>query len=172
MVHRETSQAVLIDESVASWGDSCTTQLVRQLSRRLIRLQDAGIAAVGVRATQFPALAYVMEMGPVTHSRLAEALGISLSTLNRTIAPLIAGGWIEQVVGRDARSRLLSLTPEGVCRYEEALRLWTAVQDQLHREMGRENVQRLYSDLACCEAAICRIVATNGHQELAEDGTG
>jgi DNA-binding MarR family transcriptional regulator len=67
-----------------------------------------------VQASQFPVLAAIDRLGPLTVGELAQALGVTQPGATRTVAQLAAAGLIRvEQPPEDQRRRLAALTPEG-----------------------------------------------------------
>jgi DNA-binding MarR family transcriptional regulator len=123
----------------------CTHLKLRQLSRRVAQRYDAEIARAGLKGTQYSLLSAVVKLGPIRPVDLAAAMTLDASTLSRNLQPLLAAGWVVQVPGADARSRLLSATPQGQSKRVEAQRHWRAAQRALNDTLGAERVVALHA---------------------------
>ena len=130
----------------------CTNFKTRQLARLLSRHYDAELAHVGLKATQYSLLTHALRLGPVAPGELARQMGLDASTLTRNLLPLLAGGWLLQSAGTDARSRLVSITPAGRDKQAEARRHWKAAQHKVNATLGLERVAALHSLLDDCTA--------------------
>ena len=85
--------------------------LTNQASRRFMRLALAGTPLTG---EEFAVLSYLHANGPRTLSQAARDLGLPVTSLATTLAPLIDSGLLERVPHpRDRRARLLALTDQG-----------------------------------------------------------
>lgn len=122
----------------------CTNFKLRQLMRQVARLYDAELALAGLKTTQYSLLSHVLHLGPLRPVDLAQAMGLTPSTLTRNMQPLMAAGWIELGEGPDARSRLVHLTPAGREKRSEAQRRWKAAQLQLNAKLGEARVAALH----------------------------
>lgn len=132
----------------------CTNEKLRKLMRHLGRHYDAGLRLLGLKATQYSLLSYVVALGPIRPSDLACELGLTASTLTRNLEPLVAAGWVELNRGGDARSRLVSATSAGTELHGTACRAWRRTQDSVHSMLGTELVARLHQVIDEC---ICRL---------------
>ena len=81
---------------------------------------DRGIAAAyaelgieGVRPRFSMALMFLDSAGPMTIRRLADECGVTHSAMSQSVAQMRTAGLVESAPGRDARSRLVTLTPSG-----------------------------------------------------------
>jgi DNA-binding MarR family transcriptional regulator len=122
----------------------CTNLKLRQLSRLVSRHYDAFVAAVGLKGTQYSLLSHVVLLGPVRPSDLARRLRVDASTLTRNLQPLVAQGWVRQVAGDDARSRLVEATEAGRAKRAQAQRAWKLAQLELNRRLGDDRVVALH----------------------------
>ncbi|MBU1361890.1 MAG: MarR family winged helix-turn-helix transcriptional regulator [Gammaproteobacteria bacterium] len=123
----------------------CTNFHLRRLLRQVSRLYDAEVGKSGLKTTQYSLLSHVLHLGPLRPSDLAQAMGLDASTLTRNLKPLIASGWLVQVEGVDARSRLISITETGRKKRSEAQRHWHAAQKQLNELLGVDRVMSLHA---------------------------
>ena len=132
----------------------CTNFKTRQLSRLLSRHYDAGLAAAGLKTTQYSLLTHVLRLGPLAPGELARHMGLDASTLTRNLQPLLVAGWLLQEAGADARSRRVSITAAGRDKQAEALRHWKAAQQGVNAALGRERVAALHALLDECTAQL------------------
>lgn len=122
----------------------CTNLKLRQLSRVVTRHYDRFVAGVGLKNTQYSLLSHIVVLGPVRPTDLARQMRIEASTLTRNLQPLIAQGWVRQLAGDDARSRLIEVTDEGRAKRAEGQRAWKQAQLELNRRLGAERVAELH----------------------------
>ncbi len=123
----------------------CTNFKLRQLMRQVARLYDQELAHAGLKTTQYSLLSHVLRLGPLRPVDLAQAMGLTASTLTRNMQPLVAAGWIELGEGPDARSRLVHLTEAGRQKRTEAQRHWKAAQSNLNEKLGEARVAALHA---------------------------
>ena len=128
----------------------CTNLKLRQLSRVVTRHYDAYVAATGLKNTQYSLLSYVVVLGPMRPSDLAQRMRLDASTLTRNLQPLLAQGWLRQGPGEDARSRLVEATDVGRAKRAEAQRAWKQAQLALNERLGSERVAALHVLLDDC----------------------
>jgi DNA-binding MarR family transcriptional regulator len=81
---------------------------------------DRGIAEAyaelgieGVRPRFSMALMFLDTAGPMTIRRLADECGVTHSAMSQSVSQMRTAGLVESVPGRDARSRMVSLTEAG-----------------------------------------------------------
>jgi DNA-binding MarR family transcriptional regulator len=141
-----------MDASVKPKG--CTNFKLRQLSRVVTRHYDAHIAPAGLRNTQYSLLSYVVLLGPIRPSDLAQRMGMEASTLTRNLQPLVAQGLLRLGPGADARSRLVEATDAGRAKRVHAQSAWKQAQLALNGRLGAQSVLALHSLLDDCIARL------------------
>jgi DNA-binding MarR family transcriptional regulator len=107
------------------------------------QLYDQALAPVGLRATQFSLLLQTEALGPIALQPLAEVMVMDRATLGHNVRPLLGRGLVQLEVGRDRRSRELSITQAGRDLLVEARALWRQAQDAFETEMGRDTASAL-----------------------------
>jgi len=138
-----------MDTAVKPQG--CTNLKVRQLMRRVAQLYDAEVGKTGLRGTQYSLLSYAVKLGPIRPVDLAREMKVDASTLTRNLRPLVDGGLLALEPGPDARSRLVSATPAGREKRQEAQRRWRVAQESLNGRLGTGRVLALHALLDECQ---------------------
>lgn len=123
----------------------CTSLRLRQLQRTVAQRYDAALRRSGLLTTQYSLLSHLQALGPCKPGELARALRMDASTLTRNLRPLIEQGWVELGQGKDARSRLVHLTPAGLAKRQAARRDWRQAQESLNEVLGLERVLALHA---------------------------
>jgi DNA-binding MarR family transcriptional regulator len=137
-----------MDTAVKPQG--CTNFKLRQLMRRVAQHYDAEVGKSGLKTTQYSLLSHVIALGPVRPVDLATAMGLQASTLTRNLRPLIDAGWLELGPGPDGRSRLVSVTPAGREKRQEAQRRWRVAQEAINQTLGPKRVVQLHGLIDEC----------------------
>lgn len=135
---------------VAVKPQGCTNLKLRQLMRRVAAHYDAEVGKTGLKGTQYSLLSYVVNLGPIRPVDLAAGMRVSPSTLTRNLRPLIDAGLLQLGAGADGRSRLVSVTPAGRERRQEAQRRWRIAQEGINGMLGARRVVQLHSLLDEC----------------------
>jgi len=130
--------------------EGCTNLKLRQLARTIARHYDAYVAPTGLKGTQYSLLSYVVRLGPIRPTDLAQAMRLDASTLTRNMQPLIAAGWITLGPGDDARSRSVAATDAGRVQRAEGQRAWKQAQQALNQRLSPERVVRLHALIDEC----------------------
>ena len=138
-----------MDTAVKPQG--CTNLKLRQLMRRVGQLYDLEVGKTGLRGTQYSLLSYVVKLGPIRPVDLARTMKVDASTLTRNLKPLVDAGLLLLEPGPDARSRLVSATPAGREKRNEAQRRWRVAQESLNQRLGSHRVVALHALLDECQ---------------------
>ncbi|KRD23586.1 MarR family transcriptional regulator [Acidovorax sp. Root267] len=128
----------------ASKPQGCTNPKLRQLTRMVTRQYDRYVSETGLKNTQYALLSYVVGLGPIRPSDLAERMQMDASTLTRSMRPLEARGWLKVGAGSDARSRLVEATEAGEAKRAEGHRAWKAAQTALNKRLGAGRMATLH----------------------------
>jgi DNA-binding MarR family transcriptional regulator len=111
------------------------------------QLYDRALAPLDLRATQYSLLMEIERLGPISLIPLAEAMVMDRATLGHNIRPLLAQRYVSLSVGRDRRSREVSLTERGRKLLQKARPLWQRAQTLFERDMGVEEAADLRTAL-------------------------
>ena len=86
---------------------------------------------VPIQAGQFPLLAAIRRLGPLSIGELAEAVGITQPGVTRGSAPLVTAGYLKaKQATDDQRRRVLSLTRKGHKLMEMAeCQVWPRIEN-------------------------------------------
>ncbi len=132
----------------------CTNMLLRQLTRRVQPLYDAHLAELGLKVTQYTLLSHLAALQPVAPGALAQAMGMTASTLTRNLKPLLAAGWVAMGDGPDGRTRSVWLTDEGAALRTQARVRWKRAQVQVNATLGADRLVALHGLLGECIALL------------------
>jgi DNA-binding MarR family transcriptional regulator len=130
----------------------CMALHIRRAARQVCRIYNETLKPVGLTNGQFSLMALLAGLGPSPLSVLAEQMGADRTTLTATLKPLEREKLVQSAADpEDARIRLLSLTPKGMARIDEASALWQAAQTKIEKKLGaiksnslRSHLQALY----------------------------
>ena len=142
----------------------CTNLKLRQLMRRVASHYDAEVGKTGLKGTQYSLLSYVLKLGPVRPGDLAAEMRVSPSTLTRNLRPLVDAGLVEISPGADARSRLVSVTPHGREKRQEAQRRWRVAQEGMNEMLGPRRVVQLHAMLDECMELLSPVAEADEEQ--------
>ncbi len=116
----------------------CACFNLRKAARAITHLYDEMLRPTGLRTTQFTLLVATKILEPITVTRLAKMGVMDRTTLTRNLRPLEKQGLIQIALGKDQRTRVVTLTPEGQKALAQAFPLWKKAQAQVIKELGPE----------------------------------
>ena len=123
----------MVEDVVRAFGFLCLGSRLRRIGERLQTDTQRIIDDLGVpiQAGQFPLLAAIDRLGPLSIGELDEAVGITQPGATRSAALLIKAGLLKpKQPSDDQRRRVLSLTREGQQLAEEAKRdVWPRIEN-------------------------------------------
>ena len=131
-------QLMAIRRTAVHIGGQCLVMRVRRLARRLARLYDEELRALGIGSAQLNLLVTLGAAGPLRASDIGAYLDIDKSTLSRTLARLEAQRLIES--DEDRRLRLAAAGEQIVT---DARPAWQRAQARAARELGPHLTQAL-----------------------------
>ena len=114
----------------------CNCLSLRQATRRVTQLYDQALAPLDLRATQLSMLRTINQLGAIALNPLAEAMVMDRATLGHNVRPLQARGLVRLAVGKDRRSREVSLTKKGRKTLSEGWKHWRRAQNAFEKELG------------------------------------
>ena len=129
---------------------TCICIELRNAAQAVTRLYDQQLVAAGITVTQLSQLNHIRKLGAPTLKALAEATGLDRSTLGRNVGLLVNLGLVSMTRGKDARTRVVSLTRKGASALRQAAPLWFDVQNELIDKLGpdkRAQLSKLLNEL-------------------------
>ncbi|MGF9692996.1 MULTISPECIES: MarR family winged helix-turn-helix transcriptional regulator [unclassified Rhizobium] len=128
--------------------DTCLCLHVQRAARALARRFDAALRPLGLTNGQFSLLMSLNRPQPATMGSVAAVLDMDRTTLTAALKPLQRRGLVEAVADpKDARSRLLKLTPDGTALLAAAVPVWTQTHGEVDEMLGEGGPYRLRTDL-------------------------
>jgi DNA-binding MarR family transcriptional regulator len=121
--------------------------------RAIVENEQATVfATAGITAADFPVLVTLRRRQPpfrMTHSRLADDLGLTGGTMTVRVDRLEALGFVRRVMdATDARVRWVQLTDEGHRLIDQLIPRHLAVEEELLQGVSAQHRRRLASDLS------------------------
>lgn len=132
------------------------------LLRRLIEHLDGAVEQAYVdigldyRPRYTPIVRALLNAGPSTLRALSMQTGVSHSAVSQTLTQMAARRWVSLTPGKDARERLVTLTPFALERLPQLERAWAATEAasrSLDQDIGQPLADVLIRTL---EALECR----------------
>lgn len=121
----------------------CLAVRLRRANRMVTRLYDEALRPHGIKVSQMNILVVVARLGIARAAEVGNLLELEISTLSRNLERMRAKGWIEEVVGEDARVRPFRLSAKGKRLLDRIMPAWEAAQHQAEAMLGRDGVQWL-----------------------------
>jgi DNA-binding MarR family transcriptional regulator len=106
----------MVEDVIRSFGFLTLGTRMKRLGERLQADTQRIMDELGapLQASQYPFLAAIDRLGPITVGELAEAVGITQPGATRTVAQLVELGMLEaKAASDDQRRRIVSLSREG-----------------------------------------------------------
>jgi DNA-binding MarR family transcriptional regulator len=134
----------------------CVCSQVRRLARKLSSLYDTLLSPEDLTIAQYSLLAKFERAGRLSHTVLADKVGMERTTLTRNLRPLTRAKWVAAATGQDRRQHLLQLTAAGRRKLVRSLPLWEEAQRQFLSQIGSESLQELRALLTSAESAVTK----------------
>jgi DNA-binding MarR family transcriptional regulator len=129
--------------------DTCLCLYVQRAARALARRFDTALRPLGLTNGQFSLMMSLNRPQPAAMGSVAQVLDMDRTTLTAALKPLQRRGLVEAIAdAKDARNRLLRLTPEGTALLSVAVPIWTRTHAELDEGLGEGGPQRLRAGLA------------------------
>jgi DNA-binding MarR family transcriptional regulator len=112
---------------ILAMRNDCACLQARRQARSLTKAYDTMLAPAGLKLTQFSTIA-VLLAGPLSITKLADALELDRTTLSRNLVPLEKKGYLNLTESEDARERQVTLTLAGTKAAHAAYELWQQAQ--------------------------------------------
>ena len=142
-----------LEQCAHALGTSACVNL-RKSSRAITRWFDEELEPAGLRSTQLAILLTVAVMDRPTYSHVARELVTDRSTLSRNLVLLQKEGLVKTRLGRSAKHKLVSLTPEGIRRVRETIPLWAATQQAFLSQFGADRWTEFLIGLAATVSSV------------------
>ena len=117
----------------------CACAKLRRSARIVSALYDEALAPVGLTVAQFSLLRMLQRAGPCSLTELAEATGHDRTTLNRTLRPLEAAGFVDSAPGKDQRARIVQVTDEARSAMQRGQPCWEEAQARVRGALGKDH---------------------------------
>ncbi|TGQ71519.1 MarR family transcriptional regulator [Mesorhizobium sp. M00.F.Ca.ET.186.01.1.1] len=123
---------------------ACNNATLRRATRKIGQYYDDVLAPSGLKATQ-QGLLYQIHIGnEPAMGAIAASLIMDLSALGHTLKPLIRDGYVETFADpADRRIKRVRLTPLGLAKLDEAMKLWHIAQQRFEEVVGKDQAATL-----------------------------
>lgn len=121
---------------------------IRKTARAVTQYYDATLTPAGITSTQLTLLVQICLSQSAAQKDICDSLGMSPSSLTRSLKPLFEQDLIENETGINKKTKSLILTDRGHLTLKLATPLWQQAQDDLLARVGEEEWQDLIDKLA------------------------
>ena len=122
----------------------CNNAMLRRATRKIGQYYDDVLAPSGLKATQQGLLYQIHISNEPAMGAIASALIMDLSALGHTLKPLIRDGYVETFTDpADRRVKRVRLTPQGLVKLDEVMKLWHVAQQRFEAVVGKDQAERL-----------------------------
>ena len=122
----------------------CVCNKLRRSARIVSAIYDEALAPSGLTVAQFSLLRMLQRAGPCSLTALAAATGHDRTTLNRTLRPLEAAGFVDSQAGADGRARIVAVTNQARDAMRRGQPHWQTAQARLRDALGADH-ERLFA---------------------------
>ena len=129
------------------FASPCACSRLRRATRAVTQLYDDALAPIGLRVTQLSLLRTLQRRGTLRIGELADENLLDRTALSRNLDPLAERKLVAIVPGRDARTREVTLTKQGIAAIAAAAPHWEKVQREVAKHVGRDRLDGLYEIL-------------------------
>lgn len=148
---------MLPEDSVRHVAGTCLCLHAQRAARALARLFDGALRPVGLTNGQFSLLMALNRPDAPSIGALATFLAMDRTSLTAALKPLARDGLLRVgPAASDRRSRIVTITPDGVARLGAALVIWRETHARLDAALGLTVPDRLRADLRALPAALVR----------------
>lgn len=134
----------------------CAGFNLRKASRAVGQFYDEILRPAGIRGTQYSLLVAIKLNGPVLVTKLAEDVVMDRTTLTRNLEILGKQGLVNVSSGDDRRTRMVTISKQGLAVLTEAYPLWEQAQAKIRENMSPDHLAELLAGLSALVAATQR----------------
>jgi DNA-binding MarR family transcriptional regulator len=135
----------------------CACANLRRAARAATRIYNQELRSIELELTQYTLLMTLDLMGKTTQKALGKLLAMDSTTLTRTLSFLLERKWVSANPGEDRREKLLTLTPAGRRKFQQAQPNWQRAQEKLRVSVGEKTWQQMGQMLTHITTAAERI---------------
>ncbi len=128
--------------------DSCLCLHVRRAARTIARRFDDAFRPLDMTSGQYSLLMLLNRPHPPHMQDVADLLAMDRTTLTANLKPLERRGLVAIYIDpKDKRSRLLTLTDQGMALLVKAFPIWQKTQKELNALVANSDSRHLLTDL-------------------------
>ncbi|MDL2268987.1 MarR family winged helix-turn-helix transcriptional regulator [Desulfosarcina sp. OttesenSCG-928-A07] len=125
----------------------CYCANLRKAASAVTEHYNVCLSPCGITVPQFSLLRNLQYIGASTITELAEQVELERSTLARTLKPLMAAGYIEDLADAGTRNRRLQISADGEALLVRAALFWKKAQTDLEQVFGEKQLVEFMKNL-------------------------
>jgi DNA-binding MarR family transcriptional regulator len=142
-IRRESMGPERVKRGAAEVIRDCIATRLRMADRVITKVYDDALRPFGLKVTQMSMLVVAEDRGLIRQAEVGAELRLDDSTLSRNLERMRANGWLEEVLGEDARVHSYRLTEAGRALLDKAIPAWRSAQREAKRLLGDAGVHAL-----------------------------
>lgn len=119
----------------------CYCTNLRRSANAITDYYNDALQPIGLNAAQYYLLINLSRLQTANITQWAAHVGLERSTMVRNTRVLLNHGWIEDVP--QGPGRQFCLTADGLKLVEQAVQIWTRVQDEIETFLGKKDAETL-----------------------------
>jgi len=122
----------------------CVAFNIGKAYRSILKVYETALKECSLTTMQYGLLVHIGMLEPASSSDISAATGHDLSTLTRTIAPLVSQGYVVSlgVDSQDKRVKRYGLTEEGKTILMAGVDQWEIAQKEIIEKLGESTWQQ------------------------------
>ncbi|MDD5276969.1 MAG: MarR family winged helix-turn-helix transcriptional regulator [Methylovulum sp.] len=148
----------LVDPVVVTPDFECCKDCIgfnlRKATRAVSQFYDELLRPIGIRSTQYSLLVYLHMSGSITVTQLADNVVMDRTTLTRNLNVLEKEKFVTVISGLDRRTRLVTITQDGLVILDKAYPLWYQAQSRIKGAMSEAQLNGLLDNLSALVKAV------------------
>ena len=125
--------------------NKCLVSDIMKVNREHRKMVERRISSLGIHPSQHHLLMQISRKGPSTQNSIAEAMGVSASTIAVSLKKLEKGNYIEKRTSpNDSRSNLIMLTKKGEDVVLQSQILFDEADELMFQGISEEEKEQLY----------------------------
>ena len=147
--------------------NKCLVGDIMKINREHRKMIERRISSLGIHPSQHHLLMHISRKGPSTQTSIAEAMGVSASTIAVSLKKLEKGNYIEKRISpNDSRSNLIMLTKKGEDVVLQSQILFDEADELMFQGISEEGKEQLYCFM---ESIINNLLSVNEQESNGKD---
>ena len=147
--------------------NKCLVGDIMKINREHRKMIERRISSLGIHPSQHHLLMHISRKGPSIQTSIAEAMGVSASTIAVSLKKLEKGNYIEKRISpNDSRSNLIMLTKKGEDVVLQSQILFDEADELMFQGISEEGKEQLYCFM---ESIINNLLSVNEQESNGKD---